>query len=63
MNLISLYKIYLLKYKIMKQKENNPKHVLLLLEWYDYRIHKGVAKIAKDLDGYCTVPVKQFQIM
>ncbi|MFL2847895.1 MAG: substrate-binding domain-containing protein [Coraliomargaritaceae bacterium] len=24
-----------------------PKHILLLLEWYDYRIHKGVAQMAR----------------
>ena len=24
------------------------KHILLLLEWYDYRIHRGVAKVAKE---------------
>ena len=24
-----------------------PKHILLLLEWYDYRIHKGVAEMAR----------------
>lgn len=24
------------------------KHIMLLLEWYDYRIHRGVAKIAKE---------------
>ena len=58
MNPISLYGIYSSKYKIMKQKENNPKHVLLLLEWYDYRIHKGVAKIAKDLGWLLYCPSK-----
>ena len=24
------------------------KHVLLLLEWYDYRIHRGVAQVARE---------------
>ena len=42
----------------MKQEKNNPKHVLLLLEWYDYRIHKGVAKMAKELGWLLYCPSK-----
>ena len=42
----------------MKQIKNNPKHVLLLLEWYDYRIHKGVAKMAKELGWLLYCPSK-----
>lgn len=37
---------------------NKPKQILLLLEWYDYRIHKGVAKMAKELGWILYCPSK-----
>lgn len=32
------------------------KHIMLLLEWYDYRIHRGVAKIAREAGWQLNCP-------
>ena len=32
------------------------KHVILLLEWYDYRIHRGVAKVAREAGWQLNCP-------
>ena len=47
-----------IKYEFLKQKMNKPKQILLLLEWYDYRIHKGIAKMAKELGWVLYCPSK-----
>ena len=39
-----------------------PKHILLLLEWYDYRIHKGVAEMARKYGWQLNCPKKQYNI-
>lgn len=36
-----------------------PKHILLLLEWYDYRIHKGVAQMARKYGWQLNCPKNQ----
>jgi LacI family transcriptional regulator len=36
-----------------------PKHILLLLEWYDYRIHKGVAEMARKYGWQLNCPKNQ----
>lgn len=37
---------------------NKNRQILLLLEWYDYRIHQGVANIAKDEGWFLYCPSK-----
>ncbi len=32
------------------------KHIMLLLEWYDYRIHRGVAKVAREAGWQLNCP-------
>lgn len=32
------------------------KHILLLLEWYDYRIHRGVAQVAREVGWQLNCP-------
>lgn len=39
-----------------------PKHILLLLEWYDYRIHKGVAQMARKYGWQLDCPKNQSNI-
>lgn len=39
-----------------------PKHILLLLEWYDYRIHKGVAQMARKYGWQLDCPKNQSSI-
>ena len=38
------------------------KHILLLLEWYDYRIHKGVAQMARKYGWHLDCPKNQSSI-
>ena len=38
------------------------KHILLLLEWYDYRIHKGVAEMARKYGWQLDCPKNQYKM-
>lgn len=33
-----------------------PEHILLLLDWYDYRIHRGVARVARQAGWHLICP-------
>ena len=39
-----------------------PKHILLLLEWYDYRIHKGVAEMARKYGWQLNCPKNKYSL-
>lgn len=43
------------KFRIMKPS-SALRHILLLLDWYDYRIHHGVAEVAKEAGWHLMCP-------